>query len=110
MNLRGVVLQVKNDGQLVYRANVPSNPQIDGSIFTNEEKHVQRYFEVGTSVMVDRIHPYHGGRGGMVTKVGTRATRDEQYIWIHTNDTTDMEEIKVERDFLKLHVGESLGE
>merc|ERR1719379_2296485 len=46
----------------------------------------------------------------MVTKVGTRATRDEQYIWIHTNDTTDMEEIKVERDFLKLHVGESLGE
>ena len=33
--------------------------------------------KVGEPVVVDHSHPYHGGRTGMVTKVGTRATDDE---------------------------------
>merc|ERR550537_122865 len=109
MNLRGIIMQVKNNGYVAYRADVPSNPQLHGQIFDVEEKYVQRYFEVGESVMVDRSHPYHGGRSGMVTKVGTRATRDNQCVWFSTTDAQDMEEIKVERDFLKLHIGDTSG-
>ena len=34
------------NGHIVYKAHVPDNPQIDGQIFENEAKHIQRYFEV----------------------------------------------------------------
>ena len=47
------------------------------ALFESAAKHIQRYFEVGEPVVVDHSHPYHGGRTGMVTKVGTRATDDE---------------------------------